>query len=164
MVSPKLQPSSEQMVISWGVQLSLISRTYATGTISKAPQKPKPYDLVQPLRLVLGKAVSRISPTIISLREHSSIVVQTAPLNFRALAAQSVRELTSISNNSYRSLAKTLNWQKVPKFDSCTYIWHGLLCDWRTYYEDLGGFKRCRSTENHAKSNNSLQKLISIYT
>jgi hypothetical protein len=32
------------------------------------------------------------------------------PLNFRALASQSVRELISISNCSHNSLAKTLNW------------------------------------------------------
>ena len=42
--------------------------------------------------------------------------------NFRALAVESDRELTSTPNNSYRSLAKTLNLQKVLKFDFCTYI------------------------------------------
>jgi hypothetical protein len=42
--------------------------------------------------------------------------------NFRAKAVESERELTSTPNNSYRSLAKTFNLQKVLKFDSCTYI------------------------------------------
>jgi len=43
-------------------------------------------------------------------RVYSERQSPNCPLNFLALASQSVRELTSISNCSHRSLAKTLNW------------------------------------------------------
>ena len=56
-------------------------------------------------------------------RVYSERQSPNCPLNFPALASQSVRELTSISNCSHRSLAKTFNLQKVLKFDSCTSIW-----------------------------------------
>jgi len=62
--------------------------------------------------------------------------------NFRAKAVESERSLTSTPNNSYGTLAKTIktiNWSFLPPLTS---IWHGLLCDWRTNYEDWGGFRR----------------------
>ena len=43
-------------------------------------------------------------------RVYSERQSPNCPLNFRALASQSVRELTSIFNCSHRSLSKTLNW------------------------------------------------------
>jgi len=52
---------------------------------------------------------NRLAPGFLSdWQEHSSILVQTAPSNFRALAVESERELTSTSNNSYGTLAKTI--------------------------------------------------------
>jgi hypothetical protein len=64
---------------------------------------------------------NRLAPGFLSdWQEHSSILVQTAPSNFRALAVESERELTSTSNNSYGTLAKTIktiNWSFLPPYN-----------------------------------------------
>ena len=86
------------------------------------------------------------------------------PIKLSCLGFQSERERNScLSTIPIAVLQKPLICKKCST-STLVSIWHGLLCDYRTYYEDWGGFKRCPSTENHAKSNNFLQKLISIYT